>query len=199
MPSSSVSIRTASAAAPTRGPTEPRSARDAGRPAMTGEGFSARSVRFPAAYGVPGGPESLLPWSHVEERMRRASNYWLVTVGPNARPHARPVDGVWVDGALCFGGSPETRWVRNLMANPSISVHLSSEAAAIILDGTVELVTDPSHSLATPGLAASKAKYPQYFAVDAPFRPFWALRPTTAWAWTLAGFPRGATRWDFER
>ena len=37
---------------------------------MTGETFSARSVRFPAAYGAPGGPESLLPWSHVEERMR---------------------------------------------------------------------------------------------------------------------------------
>ena len=24
-------------------------------------------------------------------------------------PHARPVDGLSVDGALCFGGSPETR------------------------------------------------------------------------------------------
>jgi hypothetical protein len=42
---------------------------------MTGESFSARPVRFPAAYGAPGGPESLLPWSHVEERLRRASNY----------------------------------------------------------------------------------------------------------------------------
>jgi hypothetical protein len=45
---------------------------------------------------------------------------------------------VWVDGALCFGGSPETRWVRNLMANRAISVHLSSEAEAIILEGPAE-------------------------------------------------------------
>ena len=66
----------------------------------------------------------------------------MTTVGPNARPHAGPVDGVWVDGALCFGGSPETRWVRNLMINPSISAHLSSEAEAIILEGTAEYVTE---------------------------------------------------------
>jgi general stress protein 26 len=166
---------------------------------MNGEAFSVRPVRFPAAYGTPGGPESLLPWSHVEERMRRASNYWIVTVGANARPHARPVDGVWVDGALCFGGSPQTRWVRNLMANPSISIHLSSEAEAIILEGTAEYVTDPAHPLAVPSTAASKAKYPQYFSgTEPPFRPFWALRPATAFAWTLEGFPRGATRWCFE-
>ena len=130
--------------------------------------------------------------------MRAASNYWITTVGPDARPHPRPVDGVWVVGTLCFGGSPQTRWVRNLMANPAISVHLSSEADAIILEGTAEYVTDPSHFLAAPSMAASREKYPQYFSGDdSPFRPFWALRPTTAFAWTLEGFPRGATRWRF--
>ena len=133
---------------------------------MTGEPSSVRPVRFPAAYGPPGGPDSLLPWSYVEERLRAAANYWITTVGPPARPHARPVDGVWVGGALCFGGSPETRWVRNLIANPSISVHLSSEAE-------------------------------DFSGSESPFRPFWALRPTRAFAWTLEGFPHGATRWRF--
>jgi hypothetical protein len=167
---------------------------------MTSEPSSVRSVRFPAAYGTPGGPDSLLPWSYVEERLRAALNYWITTVGPNARPHARPVDGVWVGGALCFGGSPETRWVRNLMANLSISVHLSSEAEAIILEGTAEYVTDPSHPLAALSAAASKEKYPQYFSgSESPFRPFWALRPTRAFAWTLEGFPCGATHWRFEK
>jgi len=133
---------------------------------MTGEPSSVRPVRFPAAYGQPGGPDSLLPWSYVEERLRAAANYWITTVGPPARPHARPVDGVWVGGALCFGGSPETRWVRNLIANPSISVHLSSEAE-------------------------------DFSGSESPFRLFWALRPTRAFAWTLEGFPHGATRWRF--
>jgi hypothetical protein len=158
---------------------------------------SVRPVRFPPAYGTPGGPDSLLPWSHVETRLRAASNYWITTVGPHGRPHARLVDGVWVHGALCFGGSPETRWARNLMANPSISVHLSSEAEAIILEGTAEPVTESSHPLAAPPMSAAREKYPQYFGPESPFRSFWALRPTTAFAWTLEGFPRGATRWRF--
>jgi Pyridoxamine 5'-phosphate oxidase len=165
---------------------------------MTRKAPSVRAVRFPAAYGAPGEADALLPWSYVEDRVRRAANYWMTTVGPNARPHARPVDGVWVDGVLCFGGSPETRWVRNLMTNPSISVHLSSEAEAIILEGDAEYMTDPSHRLAAPSLAASKEKYPQYFSSnDVPFRPFWVLRPATVYAWRLDGFPRGATRWRF--
>jgi Pyridoxamine 5'-phosphate oxidase len=166
---------------------------------MPSGGVRVRPVRFPAAYGTPGESDSLLPWSYVEARLQTAANYWITTVGPGARPHARPVDGVWIDGALCFGGSPETRWVRNLMANRAISAHLSSEAEAIILEGTAEYVTDPSHALAAPQAAASKAKYPQYFSGrEMPFRPFWVLRPSTAYAWTLEGFPRGATRWRFD-
>lgn len=161
---------------------------------------SARPVRFPADYGEPGGQDSLLPWSRVEERLRAAPNYWITTVGPGSRPHARPIDGVWVDGALCFGGSPQTRWVRNLMANPAASIHVPSAAEAIIIEGAAEQVTDPSHPLAAPSTAASRQKYPQYFSGDQepPFRPFWALRPQAAYAWTLDGFPRGATRWRFE-
>jgi general stress protein 26 len=163
------------------------------------EPLSIRAIRFPAAYGTPGPSDSLLPWSYVEERLRAAPNYWITTVGPDARPHARPVDGVWV-GALCFGGSPETRWVRNLRANPAVSAHLGSEVEAVILEGRAEYVTDADNPLAAPMLAASREKYPRYFSGDdTPFRPFWALRPTTAFAWKLEGFPRGATRWQFER
>ena len=86
------------------------------------------------------------------------------------------------------------------MANPSISIHLSSEAEAIILEGAAEYVRDPSHPLAALSTAASKEKYPQYFSGnEQQFRPFWALRPTTAFAWTLEGFPRSATRWRFGK
>jgi hypothetical protein len=142
-----------------------------------------------------------LPWSFVEERLQAAPIYWLTTTSPAGQPHARPVDGVWLDGALCFGGSPETRWSRNLTANPAISVHLASTTDAVILEGTAHFVTDPNHPLAAPSDAASRAKYPQYYtnASDEtpPFQPFWALRPRTVYAWTLEGFPRGAARWTF--
>lgn len=166
---------------------------------MTIEPQSARAARFPPDYGKPGKANDLLPWSFVEERLRGAANYWIATVTPKSRPHARPVDGVWVDGALCFGGAPETRWVRNLQANSAISANLSSETEAIILEGTAELITDPKHPLAEPSQDASRKKYPQYYGDAAgPFRPFWALRPRTVYAWTLADFPRRAARWTFD-
>jgi hypothetical protein len=140
-----------------------------------------------------------LPWSFVEERLRTAPNYWITTTTPECRPHARPIDAVWVNGALCFGGSPETRWVRNLLANGATSVHIPSSTEAIILEGTAEFVTDPNHPLAAASTAAAQAKYPQYFAAGTPAsRPFWALRPRTVYAWTLEGFPRGAARWTFS-
>jgi general stress protein 26 len=161
--------------------------------------------RFPEGYGVPDTPGETgerLPWSYVEEKLRVAANYWLTTIRPSGEPHARPVDGVWVDGALCFGGAPDTRWSRNLQANPAVSVNLSSEAAAIILEGKADLVTDPNHPLAELCTAANKEKYPQYFSGDSPllegFHPFWFLRPRRAYAWSLEGFPQRATRWDFD-
>jgi hypothetical protein len=113
----------------------------------------------------------------------------------------RPVDGVWVDGTLCFGGSPETRWVRNLQANRRVSVNLASEQVAIILEGEVEEISDAGHPLVATSSAASKAKYPQYYtdenANSPPPVPFWAFRPRVAFAWTLEGFPNRATRWRF--
>jgi len=114
----------------------------------------------------------------------------------------RPIDGVWV-GALCFGGSPETRWVRNLQTDPRVSVNLPSDELAVILEGEVEYVTDAAHPLLEPMMAENRRKYPQYFTNEsegpAPeFQPFWLLRPSTAFAWTLAGFPNRATRWRFS-
>ena len=170
---------------------------------MTSDPASVRAARFPADYSVPGSEGETgdrIPWSYVDEKLRAASNYWVATVRPDGRPHTRPVDGVWVDGALCFGGSPETRWVKNLQRNPAISVNLSSEAEAIILEGTAELISDADHPLAVASTAASREKYPQYFEAGllAEFHPFWALRPRRAYAWSLEGFPSRATRWDFD-
>ena len=53
---------------------------------MTRKPSSVRAVRFPAAYGAPGGPDSLLPWSYVEERVRVESNYWNVDGDAWRRP-----------------------------------------------------------------------------------------------------------------
>jgi len=161
---------------------------------------STRAAHFPPGYGEPSSADQLLPWSFVEQRLIAAPNYWVTSASPDGRPHARPVDGTWVNGALCFGGSDRARWVQNLLSNPAVSVNLGSETEAIILEGTAEFVTDAAHPLAVPSTAASREKYPQYYS-DAdgmpPFRPFWMMRPRVVYAWTLSGFPKGAARWRF--
>lgn len=156
----------------------------------------ASRPRLPTEYGVPAESDGMLAWQFVEDRLREAPNYWLATVGPGGVPHTRPVDGVWVDGALCFGGSPDTRWVRNLQANALASIHIPHDDDVVILEGSAEYVSDAEHPLSTPSQQASQAKYPQYYDEDdPPFQPFWVLRPAVVYAWTLEGFPRNVTRW----
>jgi hypothetical protein len=160
---------------------------------------SHRPAHFPPEYGKSDGQATLIPWSFVDERLRDALNYWVATIGPNNRPHVRPVDGVWVEGALIFGGSPETRWVRNLQRNPAITTSIGGYDEAIILEGDAELISDEQHPLSLPSREASLAKYPQYHPDGKlpDFLPFWLFRPRRVYAWTLAEFARTASRWDF--
>ncbi len=162
---------------------------------------STRAARFPAEYGQPESSGEFLSWEEISEQIATARNYWLASSGPSGAPHVRPVDGVWVEGALCFGGSPETRWVKNLQARPRVSVNLPGDDLAVILEGEVELIADAAHPLATPSAEASRAKYPQYHTEGQELQllPFWLLKPRRIYAWTLTGFPNRATRWSFEK
>lgn len=141
-------------------------------------------------YGIPTSLEGTLPWSHVTERLENSRNYWVGTVGPDERPHVVPVWGVWVDGTLYFGGGPDTRWSRNLAANPQVTVHLESGDDVVIVEGVVGRITDPSHTLVKPLDDAYEAKYQMRHGT-----PFWVLRPRVAFAWI--DFPNNATRWRF--
>lgn len=147
-------------------------------------------------YGIPKTAKGMLAWSFIEERMSKARHYWLATTRPDGRPHARPVDGVWMNGVLSFGGGPEIRWVKNLHANPAVSVHLDRGDEVVILEGAVEWIMDPKHPLAEGVLRASQKKYPEYYPGPGtpPFRPFWIFRPEVVFAWTLSEFPKSATR-----
>lgn len=154
--------------------------------------------RIPKEYGIPKTAKGMLPWSFVDRRMASAKNYWLSTTRPDGIPHARPVDGVWMDGVLSFGGGDRTRWIRNLEANPHASVHLEQADEVVILEGKAEKVVDPNHPLADRVLEASRRKYPEYYPGTGklPFRPFWIFRARVAFAWTLKGFPKSATRFQ---
>ncbi|MEW5961590.1 MAG: pyridoxamine 5'-phosphate oxidase family protein [Chloroflexota bacterium] len=143
-------------------------------------------------YGIPTSLEGTLPWSHVSERLEQSRNYWVGTTSPAGQPHVVPVWGVWLKGILYFGGGPHTRWSRHLAANPQVAVHLESGDDVVILEGTVERLTNPDHPLLAQVDDAYEAKYRLRHGP-----PIWVLRPQVAFAWN--DFPRNATRWRFDK
>ena len=155
----------------------------------------ASRPRFPAEYGVPSNEEGLLPWSHVDERMESAENYWVSSVGPDGAPHTRPVGGMWLDQALYFAGSLESRWSRNLAANPLACVHLSEEGdRAVILHGRADTLR-PDRALANRLVEASNAKYDYGQTVEQYEKSaVIVFRPRVVYAWDILF--KDATRWD---
>jgi hypothetical protein len=114
----------------------------------------------PAAYGISASTKGLLPWSHVDERMSEAMRYWVSSVDGEGRPHSMPVDGMWIDGRLYFGGSPTTKRHRNLGANPAACVHLEDAMNLVVLHGEArELRGRVSPELSKRIIEQSKEKY----------------------------------------
>ena len=158
----------------------------------------AERASMPPEYGVPTHDEGLLAWSDVEPRWVDAPVYWLATSGPGGVPRVRPLDGLFVDGRLYVGGSPETRWVRDLIENPRVSVHLEGGTDVAILDGEAEVLEHGvDDELAVRLAAQSHRKYPQYGMTADSYRgpgPI-VIKPRTGFAWRA--FPRDVTRFRF--
>ena len=153
---------------------------------------AAARLHLPAAYGAPK-DTALMAWTDANVRLEEASSYWLCTVGPDAMPMARPLDGVWIANALYFGGHPATRWRRNLAANANATVHLDDAKSPVMLEGEV-VVDSASDELAVVVAARTHAKYGwgsvgQYRAEVCAFIPHRAI------AWT--GLFENATRFTF--
>jgi len=146
-------------------------------------------------YGVPEDKKGLLPWSHVTERMGKSMHYWICTVGADGRPHATPVDGLWLDDQLYFGGSPRSRRYRNLAANPAVCVHLENGLDVVILQGDAHELRAANASLTLRLAEASRKKYgfapkPEEYGAGGVH----VFRPRVVLAWKQ--FPKDATRWQ---
>lgn len=166
---------------------------------MTDPTPTADRPRIPAEYGIPKSAKGLLAWSHLEERLAAATVYWIATSGPRGVPRVRPLDGLWHAGVLYVGGSPETRWARDLVGNPRVAVHLDDGSDVVILEGEAELLEHGvSEDLAVTLASLSNSKYPQYGMTPESYRgpgPF-AIRPRLAFGWT--SFPKDVTRFRFD-
>ena len=93
-------------------------------------------------YGLPRGTKGLLPWRWAETRLTRSHNYWLMTVKPDATPHAMLVWGIWADRRFYFSTGRESRKARNLAANPACTIGTERADEAVIVEGTATEVRD---------------------------------------------------------
>lgn len=150
---------------------------------------------MPKGYGIPRHRKGLLSWPRVARRLLRSRNYWVVTAQKSGRPHAVPVWGVWVDGAVCFGTDRGSRKAKNLARNRALVIHLESGDDALILTGRAEEVKERGR-LARIDVAYRK-KYKMRLTEAPGDLVVYALRPKTALAWRERDFPNSATRWTF--
>jgi nitroimidazol reductase NimA-like FMN-containing flavoprotein (pyridoxamine 5'-phosphate oxidase superfamily) len=154
---------------------------------------------LPDGYGVPADDDGLLPWEHVERRLREAQSYWVATVDPAGAPHATPIWGSYVRDMLFLDGSPETKRGRNLASNPRVTVHLESASDVVIVQGTAEKVRI-DESLAALVSGEISGKYSELgfspSAADYLGQEMYAVRPRRVFAWTE--FPKTLTRFRFD-
>ena len=87
---------------------------------------AVRRARLPDGYGLPEDSPTL-SWESVESRFKDSLHYWISTADADGNPLSRPIDGVWVDGALYFSGhdrparSPAARSPSRAMATSPIT------------------------------------------------------------------------------
>jgi hypothetical protein len=144
---------------------------------------------FEPGYGISAEEEGMLPWSWADERLAASRNYWIVTASADGEPHAAPVWGAWVEGAVYFGTHPRSRKGRNLARDRRVVVHLESGDEVVILHGEAEIV-----DVGDAVLDAYETKY----GYRPPSTQLFQLRPRLALAWLEADYPKTATRFDFD-
>ena len=156
-----------------------------------GEPVASRP-RFPRGYGSPESEHGQLSWSWAEERLEASRNYWVGTTKPDGAPHAMPVWGLWLDGAVLFSTTPGSRKARNLARDARAVVHVESAEEVVILEGEVEEI-----ALDDSVAALYAAKYDYRPDPSSDEEGWYRLRPQVAYAWK-PDFPRSVTRFAFD-
>ena len=80
-------------------------------------------------------------------RLRDEHVAWLVTVSPAGQPQPSPIWFEWDGSSILVYSKPDTPKLRNIAANPRVSLHLDGNGAGgdiVIVSGTAELSDDPA-------------------------------------------------------
>ena len=150
---------------------------------------------MPPGYGIePEESGGMIEWSAVAERLAAARSYWVATTRADGRPHASPVWGLWLDGAVMFDADVKSVKALNLTHDPRAVVHLESGDDVVIVEGVAEPMLDEAH----------RERYVDAYERKYAFRPegmegavTFRLAPQVVLAWHEENFPKSATRFRF--
>jgi hypothetical protein len=147
-------------------------------------------------------PGPSLPWSWAQERLAAALLYWVTTASASGFPHSRPVWGVWHHDSFWFAS--QNRCIQHLAENPQASINLTQGEDVVVVEGTVEQVTDDAGiNVLVDGYAAKYAwdTHPADGKIMRPegtTAPVYRVTPVNVYGWPLAGW-ENVTRWKFPK
>lgn len=152
---------------------------------------------MPSGYGIARTQpaEAEARWAAAEQALASARNYWITSTRRDGRPHATPVWGIWLDGALLFSTSRSSQKGRNLAHDPHVVAHLESGDDTLIIEGAAAEANDAG--LLERYADAYEAKYAFRPDPAAPGDVVYILRPERALAWEERDFVNSAIRWRF--
>jgi PPOX class probable F420-dependent enzyme len=84
--------------------------------------------------------------ARAERRLREERLAWLVTVRPNGQPEPLPVWFLWEGESFLVYSEPGKRKLRNIEANPRVSLHLDGDGSGgdiIVVYGEARVSDDP--------------------------------------------------------
>jgi pyridoxine/pyridoxamine 5'-phosphate oxidase len=145
-------------------------------------------------YGINADRKNLLPWKWAKDRLTQAENYFLVTVRPDGRPHMMPIWGLWLVDKFYFSTGKQSVKARNLAANPNCVLSPGDAGEAIIVEGTVKIVTDKKTLSTFAQQYLSKYKWD----VSKMSEPVFVIHPRVAFGQIEKTFTKTATRWTFD-
>jgi F420H(2)-dependent biliverdin reductase len=83
-----------------------------------------------------------VPPPDVQARLAQESNVWLCTLRRDGSPHLTPVWFVYVDGTWWIGSGSRNVKVRNVLADPRVSLALEGGNAPVVAEGTARVHRD---------------------------------------------------------
>ncbi|MEV6693335.1 TIGR03618 family F420-dependent PPOX class oxidoreductase [Micromonospora sp. NPDC051196] len=125
-----------------------------------------------------------VPGAEVLERLDRERVVWLCTLRPDGSPHLTPVWFLYLDDVWWIGTAERNRKVRNIAADPRVSLALPDGDAPVVAEGSASIVRQPFPSAVVEGL---RHRYDGWdVTVDSPDGRYVLLRIAVT-RWLMAG------------